>query len=151
MFNDQAKLGFPFRVNKGYVAGVNNTGAAVTKGQGAVVDITNTDGTTTKIVCATTANAYYPACIAASDIASSASGYWFVGPGKISALLDSTVTSTATSLGVGTANSTGGNVLIASNTTNRNSCAMTMSETYQSTTTLSPVLFDGSKPWTLKV
>ncbi len=148
VFNDNARIGMAYKVKGGGQRFINNSGATISQGQVAAIDIGETRSAyIAKTVISTgSANQQYPICIADADVASAAEGLFFT-EGKIPCQVATSVTAVGTIVCPGTANATGGNQLIASGTTNRNSCGWILNGTGQGTTLVDAIII-GQNPGT---
>lgn len=128
----------------------NNSGATISKGYIAAINMTDTTATLTNLIsCGANANAQqWPLVVALADVASGANSTAFAPMGRVSAFVASGVTK-GSLVSPGTTSATGGNLMIAYVTTGTMSCGRLLSGTPDGATTLVDVAFQGNgdKRW----
>lgn len=101
----------------------NNSGATISKGNVAAINMTSTTDTLTSLIsCGANATAqYWPLVVATADVANGATSASFAPCGRVQAVVATGVTKGGL-VAPGTTNATGGNILIAYVTTATMSC-----------------------------
>lgn len=147
LINPVPKFGDPFQEAR--IAGLkfyNNTGGTISRGQVAAIDMASTTGNFQNLIStgANATSAKWPLVIALADVAGSITSAAFSPMGLVPALATST-TAKGAMLQPGTANSTGGNILIAASTASGQPapCGFWASNSTSDGTTPDLVVFSG--------